>query len=298
MSPNPYRGRFAPSPTGPLHFGSLVAAVASYADARNQRGDWLVRIEDVDEVRCRSDHERAILTALLNFGMQWDEPPVRQSERKSLYRQAIANLSALHLAYRCVCSRKTIATNARAGRDGSIYSGRCRQRTVPKDRNAAIRVIVDDSSIAIIDLVYGKISQTLSEEVGDFVIQRADGFAAYQLAVVVDDGLQDISRVVRGADLLWSTPRQRYLQGLLGYTVPQYAHIPLVVDTDGRKLSKRDAAHPVDDQNPLPALLAAWRFLGQREPPTGLRDVNAFWRWATPEWKIQQVPTGPENKIE
>ena len=290
MSPSVYRGRFAPSPTGPLHFGSLVAAVASYADARSHGGEWLVRIEDVDQNRRRPDAERSILATLEAFGMQADQPPVRQSERSALYRQALDRLIAHGLAYRCNCSRKVIAAMARVGREGPVYPGTCRGNPPPGEQVAAWRVAVDDGTLGFHDRVVGDIEQHLAQEIGDFVIHRIDGFAAYQLAVVVDDQAQSVTDVVRGADLLWSTPRQIWLQRQLGYSTPRYAHVPLVYGSDGHKLSKRDHAHPLDEQHPATALHAAWAHLGQEPPPRRMRTPGDFWEWAVRHWDIARIP--------
>jgi len=296
MSEAAYRGRFAPSPTGPLHFGSLVAAVASYADARQHSGTWLVRIEDVDETRTRSGTAR-ILDALQGFGMQSDESPVRQSARKALYDSAIERLAQRDLVFPCTCSRKRIAALARRGRDCLIYPGSCRSVTPPPGSRAAWRIKVDHLPIAFRDRVCGDIVQDLSDEVGDFVIRRIDGFTAYQLAVVVDDQAQGITDVVRGADLLWSTPRQVYLQRLLGFETPRYAHVPLVIGPDGCKLSKSDQAYPVDPTNPLPTLHAAWRHLQQADVPDSIRTLEEFWHWASTHWQIDLVPKDGDHCV-
>ena len=293
-----YRGRFAPSPSGPLHFGSLVAAVASYADARHHDGEWLLRIDDVDQVRCRSGAEQSILDTLDAFGMHADAKPIRQSECSERYLAILDRLIAGGHAYRCNCSRKQIARIAKSGSEGPIYPGTCRQRPPPDDASAAWRVRVPAKAIAFDDRVAGEISQDLARDIGDFVLHRTDGFAAYQLAVVVDDHDQKINQVVRGADLLWSTPRQIWLQQLLGFPTPAYAHIPLVYDPDGRKLSKSDKAHPVDPTNPVGGLRAAWKHLGQTPAPEGLHGVDAFWAWAISSWDIRRVPADREEKHE
>ncbi|MCB1791090.1 MAG: tRNA glutamyl-Q(34) synthetase GluQRS [Gammaproteobacteria bacterium] len=289
-APN-YRGRFAPSPTGPLHFGSLVAAVASFADARSCGGEWLVRIEDVDEIRRRPDAEPLILGSLQRFGMTWDGTPVRQSERRRLYAYALETLVKKGDAYRCNCSRKQVTeTSTRSGPEGPIYPGTCRIDPPAIGAAAAWRVAVPDAEITVLDRVCGPITQNLRNALGDFVVKRIDGYTAYQLAVVVDDHEQGITHVVRGADLLWSTPRQVWLQTQLGYAHPAYAHVPLVYATDGSKLSKRDDAHPVDETHPVQTLSAAWRHLGQSSPSTAIKSVSEFWSWAVPRWHIERVP--------
>ena len=285
-----YRGRFAPSPTGPLHFGSLVAAVASHADARHHEGTWLVRIDDLDQTRSRPDAEKQILHTLQVFGMHPDQAPVRQSERTDRYLAVLERLIRQGSAYRCTCSRKAIAAVARRGIEGPVYPGTCRLTPPATDERAAWRATVSDEPVEFDDRILGRLRQNLARDIGDFVIRRIDGFTAYQLAVVVDDFDQGISDIVRGADLLWSTPRQIWLQRLLGYSSPRYAHIPLVYGRDGHKLSKRDSAHPVDDRDPVDSLSAAWLHLGQEKPPENLGSSQAFWDWAVPRWAPDRVP--------
>ena len=293
-----YRGRFAPSPSGPLHFGSLVAAVASHADARHHEGTWLVRIDDVDQTRSRPDAERQILHTLQLFGMHPDQTPVRQSERTDRYLAALDRLTGRGSTYRCDCSRKAIAAAARAGVEGPVYPGTCRLHPPEPDAPAAWRIAVTDEPVEFDDRILGRISQNLGEDIGDFVVRRIDGFTAYQLAVVVDDFDQGITDIVRGADLLWSTPRQIWLQRLLRFPTPRYAHIPLVYGQDGHKLSKSDNAHPVDDRNPLRSLSAAWLHLGQKKPPEDLGSSEAFWDWAIPHWAPDRVPQDRNERHE
>jgi len=258
-----YRGRFAPSPTGPLHFGSLVAALASWLDARAAGGEWLVRIEDVDTPRTVPGAESEILRALEAFGLHWDGAIVRQSERTALYEEALARLRAEGLVYRCRCSRKEIADSAFSGPDGPIYPGTCRTLRLGEDVAGADRFRVPSRAIAFDDRVMGRVSQDLDRDVGDFVLKRRDGLIAYQLAVVVDDAEQGITDVVRGADLLLSAPRQIVLQEHLGFTTPRYLHIPVATHEGGQKLSKQSLAAAVDTARPLEALGKALKFLGQ-----------------------------------
>jgi glutamyl-Q tRNA(Asp) synthetase len=293
-----YIGRFAPSPTGPLHFGSLLAAVASYADARHHRGEWLVRIEDVDQARCRPHMDQAILATLHAYGMRWDQQPLYQTQRQSAYADALLKLEKDRLLYRCDCSRRSWATTARIGREGPLYPGICRHREPPVDTPVALRVKVDEAPVRFHDRIFGDLSQDLAQDVGDFVVRRIDGFTAYQLAVVVDDADQGVTDVVRGADLLWSTPRQVWLQNKLKLCSPRYAHVPLARDTDGRKLSKRLSADPVDDNSPMPGLLKAWAMLGQQTPRFRFLTPTQFWDWAIPNWKIERVPVDQELKPE
>jgi glutamyl-Q tRNA(Asp) synthetase len=278
-----YVGRFAPSPTGRLHPGSLVAAVASYLDAKAHRGTWLVRIEDVDEGRSVAGAAEAILELLAALGMQWDGEVVWQSRRKHLYQAASERLQG-H-AYPCGCNRREIA-DSRLGLapDGAaIYPGTCRNGLAPGRVARSLRVRVpaaSDDLIAFDDRLAGHVCQRLESESGDFVLKRADGFWAYQLAVVVDDAEQGVTDVVRGADLLDSTPRQIYLQRLLGVPTPRYLHVPVVRNADGEKLSKQTGAVAVVAG--LAALLDAARGLGL--PVGAPATLAAFWRTAVPAW--------------
>jgi len=298
MTSPAYRGRFAPSPTGPLHFGSLVAAVASHADARHQHGSWLVRIDDVDQTRCRPGAEEQILRALQTFGMQSDQAPISQSDRTSRYHEILEQLDRQGHVYLCGCSRKTIAAVANVGSEGPIYPGTCRSNPPEPTAAVAWRLSVNNDEIEFNDRVVGPISQNLATDIGDFVVRRIDGFTAYQLAVVVDDFDQGITHIVRGADLLWSTPRQIWLQQLLEFPTPRYAHIPLVYAQDGHKLSKCDQAHPVDESDPVRGLISAWEHLGQLKPNETLQTSDAFWNWAIPRWEPCRIPHDRNSRHE
>ncbi|HFE48161.1 MAG TPA: tRNA glutamyl-Q(34) synthetase GluQRS [Chromatiaceae bacterium] len=289
LSP-PYRGRFAPSPTGPLHFGSLVAACASYLDARAHDGQWLLRIDDLDQTRVRPGADNAILTTLERFGFRWDEEPIRQSDRTARYRWALARLTGQGLVYACNCSRKRIREAGLAGVEGPRYPGYCRTRGLADDGKVALRVAVPEETCCVEDAIQGRLCQALATDVGDFVVRRADGYFAYQLAVVMDDADQGINHVIRGADLFLSTPRQVWLQRRLGVATPRYAHVPLARDAHGRKLSKQDMARPVDAGDPLPALRAASDFLGQPPAVRSAPDLDAFWRRAIDHWSLDSVP--------
>ena len=254
-----YTGRFAPSPSGPLHMGSLVAALASWLDARAAGGRWCVRIEDLDRPRCVPGADQAILHSLARLGLAWDGEVLYQSERLPLYRKALERLAAR--TYWCGCTRREIADSSLGlAADGAhIYPGTCRSGT---PRNArALRVRTTREAIGFVDRVQGPHEQVLERDIGDFVLYRADGLFAYQLAVVVDDAEQDISDVVRGADLLDSTPRQIYLQRVLALPTPRYLHVPVALDAAGEKLSKQMGAMPLD-ASPV-ALQQALTFLGQ-----------------------------------
>jgi glutamyl-Q tRNA(Asp) synthetase len=286
---NPYIGRFAPSPTGPLHAGSLVAALASYLDARAHDGTWLVRIEDIDEGRAVPGADQQILSLLRRLGMESDREVVWQSRRKHLYQAAFDKLAA-H-AYPCGCNRREIA-DSRLGfaPDGAaIYPGTCRLGLAPGRTTRSLRLRVPEPGQDIIrftDRFAGLVSQRLATESGDFVLKRADGYWAYQLAVVVDDAEQGVTDIVRGADLLDSTPRQIYLQRLLGVPTPRYLHVPVLRNADGEKLSKQTGAlalQPGDQAAAVAALLQAAHFLGLPLGPAN--SLASFWQAAIPAWR-------------
>jgi glutamyl-Q tRNA(Asp) synthetase len=284
-----YTGRFAPSPTGPLHFGSLVTAVGSYLEARSRNGKWLLRIENLDASREVPGASEAILRTIELLGMEWDGEPMYQNQRNAVYEAAVFALESHRLAYPCFCSRKEIADSSIRGIEGPIYPGTCRAGS-NKKRTAARRLRTDNALIEFTDALHGRIRQRLESDIGDFILCRADGVFAYQLAVVVDDAEQGITHVVRGEDLLNSTPRQIYLQRLLGYPTPHYMHLPVVTNARGEKLSKQTCAPPVDISHPVPQLMMALRFLGQA-PPAELAksSVTTLWEWATYNWKPEAV---------
>jgi len=283
-----YHGRFAPSPTGPLHFGSLVAAVASWLDARAAGGRWSVRIEDVDAPRTVTGAADAILRALEACGLGWDGPVVRQGDRAALYAGALARLRERGLAYRCRCSRREVADSALRGIEGAVYPGTCRGLEIPAEEGAAERFRVDPGIVTFEDRVRGRVAQDVAREVGDFIVRRRDGLFAYQLAVVVDDADQGVTDVVRGADLLASTPRQILLQRALGLPTPRYLHFPVAVDPRGEKLSKRHAAPPLDAANAPEAIARALAFLGQAEVAGGpAREMLAA---AVAAWDPGRIP--------
>lgn len=288
----PYIGRFAPSPTGPLHLGSLVAAMASYLDARAHHGTWLVRVEDLDRDRNVAGVDQHILASLQRCGMQWDGEVTWQTRRTHLYDAALEQLLANGAAYPCSCSRKEIAdSQLRLGQSGAglVYPGTCRTGLAPGKKARAMRLRVPDAPDDVYcfdDRWCGVTCQHLAADVGDFVIRRADGFWAYQLAVVVDDAQQGVTDVVRGADLLDSTPRQLFLQDALGLPHPEYLHVPVVANPDGEKLSKQTGAQAFDTGGDAQALVAsalipAARFLGL-EVQAG--SIGAFWQAAIPAW--------------
>lgn len=284
-----YRGRFAPSPTGPLHFGSLVAAMASYCDARAHGGEWLVRIEDLDEPRSSRAAGVGILGQLAAYGFRWDGAIVWQSERGASYQAALDDLVGKALVFPCACTRKELESAPLGAGGERVYPGTCRNGVAPGRRARAWRAAVGEDSIAFRDRVQGWYEQRLASEVGAFVVKRADGIFAYQLAVVVDDALQGITHVVRGSDLLASTPRQIWLQRQLGLPTPEYLHHAVAIDARGEKLSKQTDAPPLPD-DPLPALIRAWRFLDQPAPASLPASVDAFWQQALRAWNARVLP--------
>mgnify|MGYP005852244995 CR=1 FL=1 len=303
MSQSPYRGRFAPSPTGPLHIGSLIAAMASYLDARAHRGQWLVRMEDLDPPREMPGAAESILRTLEAYGFEWDETVWYQSRRSEIHQLYIDRLLEAGLAFHCGCSRRDIREHAVViGPEGPIYPGTCRDGLPAGRKPRTVRLRVADTQIHFEDRLQGGQRQNLARELGDFVVRRADGLFAYQLAVVVDDAAQGITDVVRGSDLLSSTLRQCWLQSQLGLTRPRYMHIPVAVNAAGAKLSKQTHAPPLDPTEPVPALWRAAAFLGLEPPPELRMDSTAtFWQWARVHWradKLRGVSAKPESPTE
>lgn len=301
-----YRGRFAPSPTGPLHFGSLVAAVGSYLDARAQGGRWLLRIEDLDAPRVVPGAADDILHTLERLGMQWDETLMVQSARGGAYAAALEHLRARGVLYPCGCTRREIADSALRGAphgtEGFVYPGTCRHGLPPGRDPRATRVLTPGAKLSFDDAIQGVITQDIERDIGDFVVSRADGMFAYQLAVVVDDAAQGITDIVRGADLLDSTPRQIYLQQLLGLPTSRYAHLPVAVNERGEKLSKQTLARAIDLRQPALEIVRALRFLGQAVPEewhdrherlsaseTTPPDIDTVWQWSIAHWNRARV---------
>lgn len=284
MNRSDYRGRFAPSPTGSLHFGSLVAALGSYLDAKHHRGAWLVRIEDLDTPRCAPGAANDILHTLEAFGLHWDEEIICQSLRTAAYDEAMQRLRAIDAVYPCCCTRREIADSALHG--VQVYPGTCRNGLPAGREGHAWRVRTDllQENICFDDILQGRFTQNLARDSGDFVVKRADGLYAYQLAVVVDDKFQGITHVVRGSDLLACTPRQLYLQHLLGFDTPAYLHLPVAVNKLGEKLSKQTLARPVEKNNFT--LFDALTFLRQH-PPYELRQsrIEKILAWAIANWR-------------
>jgi glutamyl-Q tRNA(Asp) synthetase len=283
-----YRGRFAPSPSGPLHFGSLIAAVGSYLDAKAHHGKWLVRIEDIDTPRVVAGASDIILHTLEAYGLHWDEPVAYQSQRLDLYQNTLNQLIKNNLVYACTCTRKQIKAQ------GGIYLNSCKVAGHPFQHHA-IRIKQSKPCLEFNDRIQGSVNVAKSFAEEDFIIKRSDGLFAYQLVVVLDDIEQGITDIVRGADLLEPTVRQISTYQLLNQTVPKFAHLPLAVVEPGLKLSKQNHAPAIDNQNPLPALCAALTFLGF-PPPLELThsSVSQLLTWATGQWQISQVPKQTE----
>lgn len=287
-----YIGRFAPSPTGPLHFGSLVAAVASYLEAKTHSGKWLLRMEDLDRPREIKGAADAILHSLDQFGFEWDNEVSYQNQRNALYEKYFNILKNKGLIYACTCTRKEISDSSNQfGIDGMIYPQTCLHHPLKPYAPSAWRIKTNAVEIQFDDIIQGNIKQMLSHDVGDFILKRADGLFAYQLAVVVDDAEQGITDIVRGADLLDSTPRQIYIQQQLGFTTPNYAHVPVANNASGEKLSKQTLAAPIIKSHANHLIFDALTFLGQR-PNLELKHTSLIelWQWANAHWDIKKIP--------
>lgn len=290
LSSDIYIGRFAPSPTGPLHFGSLLAATASFLDARAHKGKWLLRMEDLDKPREVAGAADDILRTLTAFSFQWDGEVAYQSQQLQRYQAILEDLQQQQLVYPCGCSRREIANIAKAGSDGLIYPGICRDGLQGKPARSW-RLLVPETTISVEDKIQSTVQQHLSRDVGDFILRRADSIFAYQLAVVADDAWQGVTHIVRGADLLESTPRQILLQRYLDYPEPSYAHLPVATDHGGRKLSKQNRAEPVRIEDNGRVLCEVLTLLGL-QPPTDLASATLadIWSWAIQHWQINNVP--------
>lgn len=297
MDDRKYIGRFAPSPTGPLHFGSLVAAVASYLDAKHNDGKWLVRIEDLDKPREVPGAAANILQTLEAYGFEWDAEVIYQSQRHALYQSALEQLIDQGMVYPCNCSRREIADIAHAGIEGLVYNGQCRDGLSSHREQQAWRVKLINDVIEIDDAIQGIHVHHMFRDIGDFVLKRADGLFAYQLAVVVDDAAQDITDVVRGCDLLNSTSRQIHLQQLLAYPYLRYAHIPVVVDSHGQKLSKQTYATPINTIQSSSTLLKAFTFLDLDCKDLSESDsLDVIWQWGIENWHHPKATKPSSNQ--
>ncbi|MDH5228944.1 MAG: tRNA glutamyl-Q(34) synthetase GluQRS [Gammaproteobacteria bacterium] len=290
-----YRGRFAPSPTGPLHLGSLLAAVGSYLQAKRQHGLWLLRMEDIDPPREIAGAADDILRTLEAYGLYWDESVLYQSTRSDAYEQVLQQLKQDELLYACECSRKQISQIAQRGVNGYIYPGTCRHKIISPNHHAW-RLIVENKTVKFNDAMAGLIHHKLTDESGDVVLKRADGLYAYQLAVVVDDIFQNISEVVRGNDLLMQTPVQLQLMYYLNASPPNYVHLPIIVNTLGQKLSKQTGALALPSKNLNHVLWSILKLLGQAIPQELKQEnLSTIWSWAIEHWSIKKLE--PQIKI-
>ena len=279
-----YIGRFAPTPSGPLHLGSIITALASYLDARAKAGKWLLRIDDLDTPRVKPGAIDSIFYTLDALKLHWDDEVLYQSERHNAYYSALEVLHKQGLTYPCTCSRQNTK--------GKVYPGTCRNNTFPNQCQHSVRIRTEQEELVLKDLLQDDLAQNLERDIGDFVIRRADGIIAYHLAVVIDDAFQNITHMVRGADLMDSCPRQIYLQDKLRLKTPHYAHVPLAVYDNGKKMSKRyHADHVLLDRNPGKVIFFCLEFLGQ-EPPAELiqADLDELIQWGTANWKLLKVP--------
>lgn len=293
-----YCGRFAPSPTGPLHFGSLIAAVASYLDAKKNNGKWLLRIEDIDPPREVKGASSEILRVLEDFGFEWNNDKIYQSEKIEIFNDIVSDLLNKKKAYYCGCSRKEIRAISRETPAGFIYPGTCRDGLPEGKSKRSIRIKTDNSDIIFKDLIRGKMVHNISEISGDFIIKRADGLISYNLAVVIDDYLSKITHIVRGNDLFLCTPQQIHINNILGYPVPQFGHFPLAVH-NSHKLSKQTHAPAINSKNKIELLIRALNFLGQN-PPKELyaENIDSIWNWSIENWNIGKVPTIESFEVE
>lgn len=279
-----YRGRFAPSPTGPLHAGSILAALASYLDAKANHGLWLVRMEDLDPPRESPAAAASILHTLESLGLYWDDSVLYQSQRQDAYAEALEKLDIRHLVYACKCSRQMLVDY------GTVYPGICRTLNISTRGRVSLRCRVSPETIKFTDRVQGDFFQQLEEEAGDFVVRRKEGLFAYQLAVVVDDACQGITDIVRGIDLLDSTPRQIYLQQQLGFATPRYAHIPILINAQGQKLGKQQHAQAVETMRPGRVLFETLQRL-QQNPEPALEELGPeeILAWSIARWDIKKL---------
>ncbi len=287
-----YRGRFAPTPSGPLHFGSMIAAIGSFCDARAHGGDWQVRIDDIDTPRVVSGSADEILRTLEAFALEWDGQPIYESRNTDAYHSALHALRATGRVFACSCSRKEIGKAGITGLEGPIYPGTCRNGLRPGRTGRSLRLRVDEGTRSgFDDALQGPISQDLATEVGDFVVYRSDGVFSYHLACVVGDAHQSITHIVRGADLIESTPRQIHLQKLLGLSTPSYLHLPVATNERGEKLSKQTRATPVDATRTAQTIYAVLSFLGQQPPPELARwSATDALQWAVDAWRRERIP--------
>ena len=299
MTQSCYRGRFAPSPSGPLHFGSLITALASYLDAKAQGGEWCLRIDDLDPPRVTPGATDAILRALQAYGLSWDGAVHYQRQRSEAYALALAELQRLGVVYACACSRREIADSSLGRPGAAIYPGTCRAAVASGKVARALRVDTRGAMVSFEDRLQGVVTLDLEREAGDFILQRADGLITYQLAAVVDDAELGITDIVRGADLLNSTLRQLYLRRLLQLPQARYLHLPVAVNALGEKLSKQTLAPPLDIAHPQPTLIRALHFLNQSPPQVLERaTTQEILVWAVQNWSVAHIPQARSKEPE
>jgi len=289
---SPYRGRFAPSPTGDLHFGSLIAAVGSYLQAQTNNGDWFIRIDDIDPPREIAGASQSILNTLEQFGFEWDGEVSYQSHNLKSYQEVVEHLIETKQAYTCSCSRSDIINKTQQDKGQIIYPGFCRQGALKKQSEMSVRLLcADDSTVEFSDAIQGKQIINIEKTIGDFIIQRRDKHFSYHLASGYDDGTQDITEVVRGADLLNCTASQLYIQKVLKLESPDYCHLPVAVNSQGQKLSKQSFAEPINPANSVELLYKTLKFLGQMPPIDLLKGSQQdMWLWAKSHWQLRLVP--------
>lgn len=299
MTKKTYRGRFAPTPSGPLHLGSLFTALASWLDARSQQGIWLIRMDDLDAPRCMPGAADTILAQLDQHGLCWDEAPRYQSKHVGDYLAALAELQEQQLLYRCSCTRMELQAESLKGPDGPVYTGRCQLQPRHPERMTALRFRVPPGTLLLDDEWQGEQRREVLNEIGDFVLQRSDGIVGYQLACVIDEAAQGITQVIRGSDLLGSSFRQRLLQTALGYQVPHYCHLPVLGDGSGRKLSKQNHAPAITAAEAPQNLWHCLRLLNQ-DPPAALAHEapSVILQWAAREWRPQNISKAPFIVVE
>lgn len=290
-TPHPYRGRFAPSPSGPLHLGSLITAAGSYLQAKSQQGEWLVRIDDIDPPREEAGASDAILTSLEHFGFEWDGPVTYQSSRHAIYHDALNSLQAMGKIYPCACSRKIITQAQAELPNNNIYPATCRHGLAKGQSGRMLRMNTQGIMIEFEDRIQGQCHYPLETDIGDYVVLRAGGLFAYQLATGVDDAQQGITEVVRGSDLLDSTPCQILIQQSLGLSTPIYAHLPVALNEYGQKLSKQHHATPLNADQAPAQLWQALNFLGQGPPKDLCKEtLMTLWQWALQNWQVSKIP--------
>lgn len=287
-----YRGRFAPSPTGDLHFGSLIAAVGSYLQAKVNKGEWLLRIDDIDPPREVKGASKNILLTLEQFGFEWDGEVSYQSQNIKRYQEIVTHLLEQKLAYHCSCSRTDILNKTQQTKNQIIYPGFCRNGPLKSHTDTSIRLLTSHvATVKFDDAIQGKQSFDIEKTIGDFIIQRRDKHFSYHLASGYDDGTQGITEVVRGADLLSCTPQQLYIQQTLDLVSPAYCHLPVVINSNGQKLSKQSYAKPIEASNAVDLLYKTLKFLGQMPPNNLLKGSQQdIWLWAKAHWKLESVP--------